>query len=107
LLQSNFLSPLLIHPPNLLTEFLEFKFEIKIVRASPTGEANKELNLKMCIFNFSFFTLQLQRSREKESQNGYSICEKLFLQVSVEIAKMKLPLPTTIFIAVGQQFFFL
>jgi hypothetical protein len=77
---------------------------LETFRATSTEESNEELNLKTC--TFKFFFLQLQHSKEKNSQNSYSICEKLFLHVYVEIAKIKLPLPTTIFIAVGQQFFF-
>ena len=77
---------------------------LETFRATSTEESNEELNLKTC--NFKFFFLQLQHSKEKNSQNSYSIREKLFLHVYVEIAKIKLPLPTTIFIAVGQQFFF-
>jgi len=49
-----------------------------VIRTSPTGKPNEELNLKTCTFNFF---LQLQRSKENDSQNGYSICEKLFLRL--------------------------
>jgi len=72
-----------------------------VIRASPTGKPNEELNLKTCTFNF-FYNSNAARKMIAKMAIQYV---KSYFYVYVEIAKIKLSLPTAIFIAVGQQFF--
>jgi len=64
-----------------------------VIRASPTGKPNEELNLKTCTFNFFFLY-------------NSNVAGKRISKMAIQYVKTKkLSLPTAIFIAVGQQFF--
>jgi len=69
-------------------------------------ELNEEPNVKNCTFSFRFCISSLQRLRQTDSYFSYLSCEESFLHFHIEMVKANDCWPTTIFIAVSQQFIF-
>jgi len=70
-------------------------------------ELKENLNVKKYIFSFYFCISSFQRHRQTDNYFSYLSCEQSFLHFPVEMANANDYWPTTIFIAVGQQFIFL